>query len=315
MRIVSLLPSATEIVCELGLGSNLVGISHECDFPSYIAHLARLTTSRVDCQQPSTSVHQSVQELIRNSISIYDLNLELLKSIQPDVVITQDICDVCAVSFDQVERACREHLGAGTKLITLRPQRLGDIWKDVERVADTFGRGASFQVFEKDVRKRVHHIQETIQSAAVPKRKVITIEWIDPVMIGGLWVPEMIDIAGGDYLLAVAGQNAVTVDKDQLRQVEPDVVVIKPCGFKLDQTLRELDILRETIPWESWKLFQTRDVFLVDGNAYFNRPGPRIIDSLELLAYCIHPNLFSEFEEKYSQGFVRIGPRLELPAG
>lgn len=305
MKIVSLLPSATEIVCRLGLESSLVGVSHECDYPAPVTHLPRLTASKINPRKSSSEIHRSVAELLKSAISVYDLNLDLFRSLQPDWVITQDLCDVCAVSFQQVEDACRQVCEKDTKIISLRPNKLNDIWQDVARVAESLGVRNRYEDFQRDVDRRIEDIQTRLRSAPA-KKKILTIEWLDPVMIGGMWIPEMIEIAGGEVLLAESGQPASTVGEEQLRAIDPDVVIVKPCGFKLEQTLREMAGEKFSIPWEGWKACRTKNIFLVDGNTYFNRPGPRIIDSLEILAGCAHPDLFPEFTEKYKSSIRRM---------
>lgn len=314
MRIVTLLPSATEIVCRLQLEKNLKGISHECDFPTSIKNLPKLTSSSIGKHRSSEDIHRSVEELLKNSISIYDLNLELLGSLRPDYLITQDLCDVCAVSFNQVKDACNQVLGPETKIIPLRPERFNDIWEDVGRVAQALGAIPTFKKFKEDIDQRIDHIKKTLAVNLSSKPSVLTIEWFDPVMIGGLWIPEMIDIAGGSYLLASPGEKALIATKDNLAKINPDVVIIKPCGFKLDQTLREIDTLKDNIPWGDWAAYQNSNIFIVDGNAYFNRSGPRILDSLEILSYCLHPEIFPEFLKKYGQAIIRLEPGLKIPS-
>ena len=306
MKIGTLLPSATEIVCALGLEKNIVGISHECDFPSSVSNLPYLTSSSIGKHKSSENIHQSVETLLKNSLSVYDLDLELLKSLKPNYLITQDLCDVCAVSFDQVENACRQVLGSDTKIISLRPQRLKDIWEDVRRVAEELKVMTAYEKFKIDVDGRINYISSKIKKNSSTKRSVLTIEWYAPVMIGGLWLPEMIEIAGGNYLLATPGERALTVTREQLNEINPDVVIVKPCGFKLEQTMQELGVLKRNIPLENWKAFQNKDILIVDGNAYFNRPGPRMIDSLEILSYCVHPKIFPEFHEKYGSSLIKL---------
>lgn len=309
MKIVSLLPSATEIVCGVGFASDLVGLSHECDFPESIVHLPRLTLSRVDAQASSSEIHRTVEDLIRNSISVYDLDVDLLKELNPDFIVTQDICDVCAIPFPQVEAACKTYLSAETRIISLQPRRLEDIWQDVARVAEALGAPGNYAEFRRDVDGRIQFIRDKIKSAGAKTKKVLTIEWIEPVMIGGMWVPEMIEIAGGETLLAAPGENARVADFNQLGEIDPEVVVIKPCGFKLDQLLSEMEALQRAVPWKQWTAYKTGQVYLVDGNSYFNRPGPRIMDSLEILAACTHPELFPEFLEQYKEG-LKLGREL-----
>jgi iron complex transport system substrate-binding protein len=306
MKLVTLLPSATEIVARLGLEKNLVGVSHECDFPETVASLPKLTSSRINTDLSSGNIHQSVMEVMKSAVSVYDLDIELLKSLQPDFIITQDLCDVCAVSFDQVEKACQEVLSKNTRIISLKPKMLGDIWDDMQNVADQLSVGEKGQEFKAEVDARIKAVQTRRGNGTAPK--VLTIEWLDPIYIGGMWLPEMIDIVGGEVCIAESGQLAPVVKKEDLEKIEPDVVVVKPCGYKLDQTLKELELLRQQLP--DWK--NPPRIYLVDGNSYFNRPGPRILDSLEILAYCTHPNLFADFGERYKAGIIELGS--ELPS-
>lgn len=311
MRLVTLLPSATEIVCILGLEKKLVGISHECDYPPSIAHLPKLTSSRINQHDKSREIHKSVNDMVKQALSVYDLNMDLLKDLRPDYLITQDLCDVCALPFSRALDACNRVLGANTKIISLKPKRLADIWNDVLRVGEELGAEETCQTFKTDVDRRIRHIKETIRLARRPRKQVLSIEWMAPVMIAGMWMPEMIEIVGGEYLLASPGKPAPIASKDDLGKLDPDVVIVKPCGFKLEQTIREVDTLTKTVPWTQWKAYRENSVYLVDGNAYFNRPGPRIINSLEILAYCTHPDLFSEFGEKYRQDMTSLKTHVE----
>lgn len=307
MKLVSLLPSATEIVSRLGLEKNLVGVSHECDFPSSVEVLPKLTASRVKPNLSSGGIHKSVIEVMKNAVSVYDLDVELLKTLRPDFILTQDLCDVCAVSFSQVEDACQELVGA--KIISLRPKRLGDIWGDILSTAETLGVKPKGNQFQEEVEKRIQAVRDRVADWGKSRPNVLTVEWIDPIYIGGMWLPEMIHIAGGQVCIAKSGQHAPVVTREDLEKINPDVVVIKPCGYKLDQTLKEMDLLQKQIP--AWR--NPPRVYLVDGNSYFNRPGPRILDSLEILAYCIHPDLYPEFGEQYSEGIIALQPGLQLP--
>jgi iron complex transport system substrate-binding protein len=300
MNLVSLLPSATEILVKLGLEKNLVGVSHECDYPESVRSLPQLTSSRANSKLDSAGIHQSVLEVMKNAVSVYDLDVELLKSLKPDFIVTQDLCDVCAVSFSQVEEACKELLGC--KIISLKPKRLDDIWNDVQNTAELLGAQQKGNEFQIEVDERIQAVRDRVTYLTKPWPKVLTIEWIDPIYVGGMWLPEMIDIAGGQVCIAESGQLAPIVSRDDLEKIEPDVVIVKPCGYKLSQTLKEVDLLEKQIP--KWR--NPPRVYLVDGNSYFNRPGPRILDSLEILAYCTHPNLFPEFGEQYKEGIIRL---------
>jgi iron complex transport system substrate-binding protein len=302
MKLVTLLPSATEIIARLGLEKNLVGVSHECDFPEAVASLPKLTSSRINTDLSSGNIHQSVMKVMKSAVSVYDLDVDLLKSLQPDFIITQDLCDVCAVSFEQVEKACQEVLDKNTRIISLKPKMLGDIWDDVQSVADQLSVSLKGREFKVEADARIKAVQTRSENSIAPK--VLTVEWLDPIYIGGMWLPEMIDIVGGQVCIAKSGQLAPVVKKEDLVRIKPDVVVVKPCGYKLDQTLKELELLRDQLP--DWK--NPPRIYLVDGNSYFNRPGPRILDSLEILAYCTHPELFADFGERYKAGIIELGP-------
>ena len=300
MKLVTLLPSATEIVARLGLEKNLVGVSHECDFPETVTSLPKLTSSRINTDLSSGNIHESVMEVMKSAVSVYDLDIELLKSLQPDFIITQDLCDVCAVSFEQVEKACQEVLDKNTRIISLKPKMLGDIWDDVQNVANQLSVSEKGNEFKAETEERIKVVQNRCENRTA--RKVLTIEWLDPIYIGGMWLPEMIDIVGGQVCIAKSGQLAPIVKKEDLEKIEPDVVVVKPCGYKLNQTLKELELLREQLPdWEN-----PPRIYLVDGNSYFNRPGPRILDSLEILAYCTHPEFFADFGERYKTSIIEL---------
>ena len=306
MKVVSLLPSATEIISRLGLEKNLVGVSHECDFPASVVSLPNLTSSSINTELSSSSIHKSVMEVMKNAVSVYDLDLELLTSLKPDFIITQDLCDVCAVSFEQVEQACQEVLDKNTRIISLKPKMLGDIWDDVQNVANQLSVNEKGREFHEEKESRIKAIQTRRRDATAPK--VLTIEWIDPIYIGGMWLPEMITIVGGQVCIAESGQPAPVVNREDLEKIEPDVVVIKPCGYKLEQTLKELELLKKQLP--DWG--KSPRIYLVDGNSYFNRPGPRILDSLEILAYCTYPDLYLDFGECYKKGLIELGSDLQL---
>jgi len=306
MKIVSLLPSATEIISRLGLEKNLVGVSHECDFPESVVRLPKLTSSSINTELSSSNIHKSVMEVMKRAVSVYDLDLELLTSLKPDFIITQDLCDVCAVSFEQVEQACQEVLDKNIRIISLKPKMLGDIWNDVQNVADQLSVTEKGREFHEEMESRIKALQTRRRDGTSPK--VLTIEWIDPIYIGGMWLPEMITIIGGQTCIAESGQPAPVVNREDLERIEPDVVIIKPCGYKLEQTLKELELLKKQLP--DWK--KSPRIYLVDGNSYFNRPGPRILDSLEILAYCTYPDLYLDLGECYKKGFIELGSDLQL---
>jgi iron complex transport system substrate-binding protein len=315
MRIASLLPSATEIVCALGAREELVGRSHECDYPPGIEEVPVLTSARIGPIRTSRGIDTAVRDVLRDALAVYEIDIEGLRKAGPDVIVTQDLCDVCAVSLDDVRSALARLAPRpgrkGAAIANLHPTRLADVWTDIERVADAIGRPAAGRDVVADLTARVARIADRA-SACVGRPMVLSIEWMDPVMVGGMWMPELIALAGGQPLVTRPGQHAPTLDAAQLAALRPEVVVVKPCGFALDRTLSELALLRETLPWTAWGTVAEPRAYVADGNAYFNRPGPRIVESLEILAACVHPEAFGDLAAKHQASFVRVGRDLAL---
>lgn len=290
-RIVSLLPSATEIVCALGAQDRLVGISHECDFPAAIRDRPVLTRSRIDTSGTSLAIDQAVRGVIANALSIYAVDDDRLAELAPDVIVTQDLCEVCAVSLDDVRAAvARLAHRDGIRIISLRPTRLADVLGDIERVAagiDAIERGAAVRA---GLEARIRGIAQRATSAA-RRPRVISLEWMEPLMIGGTWMPELVELAGGEAVGVVAGAPAPTITSAELAALAPEVVVIKPCGFSLARALEERAVIERDV---LAVLGGAARVYVTDGNAYFNRPGPRLVESLEIMAACIHPDRFED---------------------
>ena len=290
LRIVSLLPSATEIVAGLGLTDALVGRSHECDYPSAIKHLPVCTEARLDPAQSSLQIDTDVQTLLKSALSIYQVKTDVLEQLQPTHIITQDLCDVCAVSFADVQQAIKKLTNSNPQLISLRPTKLIDLWADIASVAQTLG------VESKPLLDRLKYRLETCRQKikSVPRKvpTVVAVEWTKPVMIAGNWIPELIEIAGGKPLFGVSGQNSPYLKWEEILKADPDYMIIMPCGFNLDRTKRESEALIDNPYWSNLKAVRTNKVFITDGNAYFNRPGPRLIESLEILTEIMHPKLF-----------------------
>lgn len=305
-RIVSLLPSATELVCALGAREELVGVSHECDYPPSVAGLPALTRARFAPAATSAGIDRAVRDVVRDALSVYELDVERLRALAPTVIVTQDLCDVCAVSLADVRRAACERLCPGVRIVNLAPTRLADVLDDVRRVARAIDRNGAADALCGDLARRIDAVRKRASKADVRPR-VLTLEWIDPPMLGGTWMPDLIEAAGGEPAGVVAGAHAPTVDRARLAALDPDVVVVKPCGFAIERTLAERDRLAEVLPLESWRAAQTGRIYVADGNQYFNRPGPRLIDSLEILAACVHPDLFGGFRRQYPDAVVRFG--------
>lgn len=301
LRIVSLLPSATEIVCALGGAGGLVGVSHECDFPPKVVGRPILTAARVDSEQSSRDIDTAVRQLAAlHALSVYDLDHARLAALRPDIIITQDLCDVCAVSLDDVRAAVGRIAmdGGPPHIVSLRPRRLQHLFEDIARVGDALGRPAEAQQLCTALRQRIEAVRARVPAN---RPRVVSVEWLDPIMLGGTWMPELVHLAGGTAVGAEAGAAAPTVSLDELVRLRPDVLLIKPCGFDLPRTLREAEAVSALARATGAR------TYVADGNAYFNRPGPRLIDSLELLAACIHPARFSDFRERYQPAVMALG--------
>ena len=306
LRVVSLLPSATEIICLVGGQPNLVGISHECDYPAEVKQHKVLTSSKVALSPSSLQIDLDVRDLMTHAMAVYDIDNQGLEAAQPDFIVTQDLCDVCAVSFEDVQKACNEVL-PNAKIVNLHPTCWDDVMRDIQTVATAFGvpqRGAA----------EVANIEA--QRAAIAKRSaalgtrpnVLTIEWLDPVMIGGTWMPELVHAAGGFALVTKSSDHAPTLSRADLEKLDPapDVVLFKPCGFDLERTFSERKLLESICAGMDWPAVHNGNIFVADGNAFFNRPGPRLLDSIEILAACIHPEEFQDFAKKHAAEFVRL---------
>jgi iron complex transport system substrate-binding protein len=306
VRIVSLLPSATEIVCALGAAEDLVGVSHECDFPPEIRGRVVLTRSRIGNASSSKEIDLAVRGvLLRDALSIYAIDEARLGQLAPDVIVTQDLCEVCAVSLDDVRAAvARLSNRDDVQIVSLRPTRLRDVLDDIERVATAVGRPERGSSVRAALETRLAGVAARARTASTRPR-VVTLEWIDPLMLGGTWMPELIELAGGSAVGATAGHPAPTLDARELGALRPEVVVIKPCGFTLERALAEADIIERHVLAVCPRA--TR-VYVTDGNAFFNRPGPRLLESLEILAACVHPGLFGDFAERHAGVIRRLRP-------
>ena len=302
-RIVSLLPSATEIVCALGGTEELVGISHECDHPHEIRDRAVLTRPRIDSSGTSRAIDEAVRDVVRDALSVYLVDEAGLASLEPDVIVTQDLCEVCAVSLDDVRAAvARLAQAEGVKIVSLRPTVLGDLFEDVERVAVAIGRPAAGSALREEMQERIRVVAERARTAD-SRPRVASLEWIDPLMLGGTWMPEIIEAAGGTAVGTSPGALAPALTPEALGGLRPEVVVVKPCGFTLGRALQERDVLERSV---LDVLDPETRVYVTDGNAFFNRPGPRIVESVEIMAACVHPSLFDDLDRKHASVIERL---------
>ena len=302
-RVVSLLPSATEIVAALGCAELLVGRSHECDFPPEVAGLPIVSRPRIDIHASSAEINCQVMQSARNALSVYDVDTAMLASLRPDVIVTQDLCAVCAVSLEDVEKAVCDLTGSAVDLVSCRPTKLAEIWTDIRRVARALGvtkRG-------NELIDRLTLAIEGIESQArliEPKPNVACIEWIDPLMAAGNWVPELISRAGGTSLYGQAGKHSPWLEFDALAMADPDVIIISACGFDIPRSLAELPVLTGKDGWADLRAVRDSRVYVTDGHQFFNRPGPRIVETLEILAEILHPGRFAFGHE--GSGWVRL---------
>ncbi len=289
-RIVSLIASATEIVWALGCGEEQVGRSHECDYPPEVAALPVCTGPRFDVQGSSREIDERVKTLVREEASIYRVDAELLRALRPDVILTQAQCEVCAVSEKDVARALCPDLPP-PRVVVLSPNNLEDVWQSVQQVAEALGVPERGRALVEGLRRRVAEIVGRARQLSM-RPTVACLEWLDPLMAAGNWVPELVDRAGGQNLFGAAGQHAPGLDWKELCRRDPDVIVALPCGLDMSRTMTELYTLTVRPRWAELAAVKRGRVFATDGNQYFNRPGPRLVDSLEILAEILHPQVF-----------------------
>jgi len=290
VRVVSLLPAATEIVAALGMLDHLVGVSHECDFPAAVNELPRVTRCAIHGNAlPSGDIDRWVKTELERTGTLYTMNEPLLRRLAPDVIITQRLCDVCAVGYGTVT-AFATTLPGPPRVINLEPQTLGDVFDDIRRVATALDVPERAERLIEQLGARVARVRERTGGAAV--RRCVLLEWIDPPFGSGHWGPELVALAGGADPVGRAGEDAVQVTWDAVRDAAPEVLVIACCGFDVARTARDLPILRAYPGFDDLPAVRNQAVWMVDGSAYFSRPGPRLVDSLELLAPLVHPELF-----------------------
>lgn len=287
LRIVSLIPSATEIVACLGLIDRLVGRSHECDYPPEVQDLPICTEPKFNPEGSSSEIHDRVTNLLQSALSVYRIKTAVLEQLQPTHILTQSQCEVCAVSLSDVEQAVAELTHVQPQIISLQPNTLAEVWTDIQRVADALQVTAPMAALQKRVEVCA---QKTEGLAKADRPTVACIEWAEPLMAAGNWIPELVEMAGGVSLFGAIGQHSPWLQWEQLLAADPDVIVLMPCGFDLQRTHQDAERLAQHLQWHHLKAVQTGRVYITDGNQYFNRPGPRLVDSLEILLEILQPN-------------------------
>jgi iron complex transport system substrate-binding protein len=292
-RICSLLPSATEIVYALGLGEQIVAVTHECDYPSDAASKPRVTTSIINSDGLSSGeIDAAVRESLVQQATIYRLDQDLLADLEPDLVLTQELCDVCAVGFDTVRDACAA-LPAPPRVVSLEPTSLTEVLDSVELVGRLAGALPEAIALRAELVRRIQDVQKAVDGC--DRLRVLTMEWIEPVFVGGHWVPEMVEIAGGVDVLGMAGKPSREASWEEITASDPDAIVVMPCGFGLDRSMEEYRKAELPAQWHDLRAVKSGCVFAVDGSSYFNRPGPRLVDGVEILASILHPEVFQTF--------------------
>ena len=310
-RIVSLIASATEIVAALGLGRFLVGRSHECDYPPEVLALPACSEPKIDIHATSRQIDARVKSLAGEAISVYRVFPELLRQLEPTHIITQTQCEVCAVSLRDVEQAMAQLIGQHPKIVALAPMCLDDVWNDIRIV------GRSLEVAERadDLVRRLRRELDVLSGRVARSSRrpsscppsIACLEWIDPLMSAGNWVPELVEIAGGRNLLGTAGKHSPWLAWDELVAVDADVIAVMPCGFDIARTQAEMTPLIQDPRWRTLRAVREGRVFLTDGNQFFNRPGPRVVESARILAEILHPDLGDNSLE--GTGWVKFDTR------
>lgn len=296
MRVVSLLASATEMVAALGCLDQLVGRSHECDYPPEVLALPVVSKVQIDIQASSAAIDAQIKQLAQapgseqaalRALSIYAINVEMLQALRPDVIFTQTQCDVCAVSERDVMRVVERLTGFQPRIVSLAPHRLEDVWEDVLRVGDALNRRTQAARLVQDYQARLANLA-LATSHAGRKPRVTVLEWLDPLMAAGNWMPELIEVAGGISVFGEAGQHSPWLNWEELQAANPDVLVLSPCGFTVERTMQDVPILQRHPAWQSLRAVQEGRVYAVDGNAYLHRSGPRLVESAAILAQALH---------------------------
>jgi iron complex transport system substrate-binding protein len=288
MRIVSLLPSATEIICSLGLEDQLVGVTHECDWPASVKRLPAVTRTLIPTTATSGEIDGLVRAQLQHSGALYTLDLAVLERLQPDLIVTQALCDVCAVAEAEVQAAACM-LPGSPRVINLEPQRLSEVFASIRAVARAAGIDARGDAVVADLEHRVAAV--VARTAHVVHRpRVLLLEWLDPPFSSGHWSPELVRLAGGIEDVGKEGERSRTLTWDAVRASAPDVVMIACCGFDVERTLQDIPLLWQTPGWTALPAVVAGRVYVVNGSHYFSRPGPRLVDSLELLAHGLHPH-------------------------
>ena len=290
-RVVTLLPSATEIVSALGYEDALVARSHECDYPPSVMQLPACTQPKIDIGRTSRKIDDQVRAIVELGLSVYRVDGNLLKQLRPELIVTQTQCEVCAASPKDLDRAVREWTHGAPEIVSLEPNVLADVWTDIRNVAASLEASDRGERLVAELQASVNVIEaKAINSGHRPS--VACIEWIDPLMAAGNWMPELVEMAGGNNVFGETGQHSPRTTWESLCQTEPEIILVLPCGYDIVESRRNISALTSRPEWLDLKAVTTDRVYIADGNQYFSRPGPRLMESLEILAELLHPELF-----------------------
>lgn len=296
MKIVSLLPSATEIVCALGLKDNLVGVTHECDFPSDISDRPALTASRISHETMSSlEIDHAVRRQLDGHGSIYDLDTATLEALKPDLILTQELCDVCTVSYKTVLKAAKMYV-ADAQVVSLEPNTIDDVLENIKTVGELAGVSERADSLVSSFQQRLDEIRKRSAQASNRPRSFM-LEWLEPPFAPGHWVPEQVEIAGGTVLLGEPGKPSLTTTFEAIRESNPEVIVLIPCGYYTHDILRQLDSTFFPSDWREIYAVKSGNVWALDATSYFSRPGPRVVEGVEILAKILHPEIFGSPNE------------------
>ncbi len=290
LRIISLLPSATEIVCALGLEDSLVGVTHECDFPPGVERKPHLTASRISHETMSSrEIDQAVREQLSGADSIYTLNDKLLQELQPNLILTQELCDVCAVSYAEVEQAARMYT-ADARVVSLEPTTINEIFENVRLIGKLCEVAERAENYVKDLQGKLASLTQKTEGVARPR--VVMLEWMEPFFAPGHWVLEQVKFAGGDYSFGNWGKPSTQTTIEAIADYDPEYIILIPCGYYIADILRQLPQTKFPDAWFALSAVRNNQVWAVDASAYFSRPAPRVVEGAEILAKILHPNIF-----------------------
>lgn len=299
MRIASLVPSATEMLFALGLGGSVVGVTHECDYPPEAARLPHLTATVLPEGLDAGEIDAAVKEVVGEGRALYTLDEERLRQLEPDLIVTQAVCEVCAVAYDDVVEVA-ERLPSRPQVLQQDPSTLGEVLDDVLRLGEAAGIAERAREFRAELERRLSAVEKAV--AGEPRPRVLALEWLDPPFLGGHWIPEMIELAGGEDVIGKAGQKSPQVEWSDLTGLEPDAIVAMPCGWYLEDSKAQALAHREQLD-----MLGADRIFAVDAASTFSRPGPRLVDGVELLAHLFHPD---RVQPPAGIGFAELTPQI-----